>query len=365
LPLSVTADPTFYEKLGACLGRLDYSGQYTDIPAGFESALYELRERGRSGVSKAIVLVTDGVVDLPDRSQIAERKKWLQESLLREAKELGIRAFGIAFTRDADLQLIQSLATETDGAYWRVDTSASFDEGFAGIFDAAQGRIKVPSAPAPENLAHSGEPKSAMPGSIPSRLLFWLIVAVVAFGVLVILAGKYAIHVSGGRSGGAIPEKDRALLREVTKPEYTIVLERRLTIFGREQNSDVPLRDPTVSQPHAAIEFRNGIFYLRDMRSANGTFLDSAQYPNPRRLDPSREEALKHGDIIRFGRLNAFNFETVAGGLTVVEGGTAIIPTSCYFHAERPPFTVCSDCRVALCSDCFQTHECSGKAQQV
>lgn len=79
-----------------------------------------------------------------------------------------------------------------------------------------------------------------------------------------------------------VPEKQRALLRPMTDPEQPIPLERGVTIVGRERQSDIALTDPSVSQPHASIEFRSGLFYIRDMRSTNGTWLDFIHGSKPK-----------------------------------------------------------------------------------
>lgn len=80
------------------------------------------------------------------------------------------------------------------------------------------------------------------------------------------------------------------------------------TSIGRDgQNNDIVLDDPTVSRQHAKIRLEEGMrkgelrFYLYDLASANGTFV------NGRRI---QRQLLKDGDQIRLGETTLV-FKTV------------------------------------------------------
>jgi hypothetical protein len=66
----------------------------------------------------------------------------------------------------------------------------------------------------------------------------------------------------------------------------------RMTV-GRRPDSDVVLDDVTVSRDHALIVRRNGGFWLDDLGSLNGT------YVNRRRIDSHR---LEDGDELQVGK---------------------------------------------------------------
>jgi len=51
--------------------------------------------------------------------------------------------------------------------------------------------------------------------------------------------------------------------------------------IGREANAAVPLADPEVSRRHARLELRDGIVFLRDLESRNGTFLNGYRVTTP------------------------------------------------------------------------------------
>lgn len=63
--------------------------------------------------------------------------------------------------------------------------------------------------------------------------------------------------------------------------------------LGRSREADVFLRDPEVSRRHARFEGQNGVVYVEDLKSSNGTFL------NGRRVGEAIE--VRQGDEIDVG----------------------------------------------------------------
>ncbi len=105
-------------------------------------------------------------------------------------------------------------------------------------------------------------------------------------------------------------EGQPASLRERLRQErFYLALERILVGRHRlEENhvADIDLspfeHGTTVSRRHALIAFRSGTFYLMDLNSRNGTYL------NDRRLPPQQPFPLRPGDHIRFGPHLGFRF---------------------------------------------------------
>jgi FHA domain/Protein kinase domain len=60
---------------------------------------------------------------------------------------------------------------------------------------------------------------------------------------------------------------------------------------------DLTVHDPdmTVSRRHALIRYKDSFFYLKDLRSHNGTMLGKLK------LNPVQEEMLQHDDVVQFG----------------------------------------------------------------
>jgi ribosomal protein L40E len=77
-----------------------------------------------------------------------------------------------------------------------------------------------------------------------------------------------------------------------TDPERGVVVDVDLTDHGAW--------DAGVSRRHARIFKQHGQFFIEDLRSANGTFL------NEIRLEPGLSQALQSGDIIKLGVLRLY-----------------------------------------------------------
>jgi hypothetical protein len=70
-------------------------------------------------------------------------------------------------------------------------------------------------------------------------------------------------------------------------------LHQDTTAIGRTQGNDVVLPDPTVSRHHARLTFRRGQWYLEDLNSSNGTYVNNIRINRP--------APLMEGDELRFG----------------------------------------------------------------
>jgi hypothetical protein len=113
-----------------------------------------------------------------------------------------------------------------------------------------------------------------------------------------------------------------------TSPEgdqssYKLV-SHQVTKIGRDPGNDVVLRDPKVSRHHAEIIFEKGFFVLRDLASANGSFV------NGRKV---RVAPLTDGAEIRLGNSQGvFNEEISEPGMTI----SAELPRAIIADDEPP-----------------------------
>ncbi len=73
--------------------------------------------------------------------------------------------------------------------------------------------------------------------------------------------------------------------------------------FGRGEEVDFVFADATISREHVRVEMREGHFYLRDLDSMNGTFVDDQRVWDEVRLPTSCR--------IRLGRRTVFQFSAV------------------------------------------------------
>jgi hypothetical protein len=68
-------------------------------------------------------------------------------------------------------------------------------------------------------------------------------------------------------------------------------------IIGSAGDADILLRDTAVSGKHASLRYKDQKFYITDLDSTNGTFLNEGK-------DPIAREELKDNDIIRVGEVS-------------------------------------------------------------
>lgn len=110
---------------------------------------------------------------------------------------------------------------------------------------------------------------------------------------------------TGGLDGGSdtqliwgnAAEKNCVItLKDVAVPErqYQGIL-KKILLIGKSSNCNIVVAtDPAISRKHCSIVRRNGLYYLKDEESSNGTFVNDSQIMS--------ETQIKNGDIIRIGR---------------------------------------------------------------
>lgn len=95
------------------------------------------------------------------------------------------------------------------------------------------------------------------------------------------------------KPAGTIYEK-KLRLKNLENGEE-ILLDKEEASLGRQLlNNDIILRDGKISRTHAQFVYRNGMWYVMDLGSANGTYL------NGKRLLPNVQYLVKEKDTVRF-----------------------------------------------------------------
>jgi adenylate cyclase len=122
------------------------------------------------------------------------------------------------------------------------------------------------------------------------------------------------------------------------------------TTLGRSPENAVVVDDPDVSRQHCVIEYEASEFLVRDLRSANGTYL------NGKRVSAA---ALRHGDVISLGGVT-FTFQSWAplrregpgAGTGAVTGAVTGVVASTRLFEGKTPFD-----SISLDSGALRMHE--------
>lgn len=101
---------------------------------------------------------------------------------------------------------------------------------------------------------------------------------------------------------GASIEQSIFILRKAVGGRIS---ELRQFTIGRTQENDILMNDYAISRAHAVVEIRGESYYIKDLGSANGTYVNGA-------LIDDRGTLLEDGDTVRFARYE-FLFLTVEG----------------------------------------------------
>lgn len=84
------------------------------------------------------------------------------------------------------------------------------------------------------------------------------------------------------------------LLLSIPSGTHVIPLESTLLSIGRGLNNDIILEDTRVSRHHAQLRYRSRRFWITDLGSTNGTYVNNEQVA---------EQSLGDGDVISLGGL--------------------------------------------------------------
>jgi pSer/pThr/pTyr-binding forkhead associated (FHA) protein len=73
-----------------------------------------------------------------------------------------------------------------------------------------------------------------------------------------------------------------------------VAIDRSWVVIGRGRGADVMLAEPTISRAHAAFGHDGGGFFVQDLGSTNGTFVNGTR---------EKKASLKPGDEVQMGKL--------------------------------------------------------------
>jgi Mg-chelatase subunit ChlD len=116
--LSPMSDPTFLNNAIDQVAILTNGVQNTNIEDGIAQAYNELNSpRHRAGVSTIMVLLTDGVADLPTKVGDSKYPEASALAAAQLAKDSGTRIFTIGLGKDVNVNFLQSIASSPTDSY--------------------------------------------------------------------------------------------------------------------------------------------------------------------------------------------------------------------------------------------------------
>jgi NADPH-dependent 2,4-dienoyl-CoA reductase/sulfur reductase-like enzyme/pSer/pThr/pTyr-binding forkhead associated (FHA) protein len=127
-----------------------------------------------------------------------------------------------------------------------------------------------------------------------------------------------------------IPEAPNAEKADVSGE--TPLSQTKVISIGRQAGAYFLIDNGSVSRRHAEISYANGQYVLRDLGSANGTFV------NDKRLDSGSTHLLKHNDRIRFGQAVYLFIARSAGKQATRAASQSALPGPTAFHQMATGF---------------------------
>ena len=99
-------------------------------------------------------------------------------------------------------------------------------------------------------------------------------------------------------TGGVQPSRGQTtaqLVLETPDGPHAFPIETNLVTIGRGLNNDLIVEDPRVSRQHSQIRFKSRRYFIGDLGSTNGTYVNGAQV--------TTDQVLHDGDTVSFGGL--------------------------------------------------------------
>lgn len=138
-------DASQAEQVGALISGLKTEGQYTDLLAAIEAATEVIQAQGRPDAKPVVVLLSDGKMDPnPAVGLPAQRTQILLEQRLPELRTQSRRVYTLAFSPDADRELLQQIAAATDAIQWYTVSANEVHQSFAELFLAVKRPQVIP-----------------------------------------------------------------------------------------------------------------------------------------------------------------------------------------------------------------------------
>ncbi|MFT7460921.1 MAG: hypothetical protein ACI909_003612, partial [Planctomycetota bacterium] len=326
----------------ASTNNINAEGRTTEL---YRSLLLTIEKLSRIKASrKAIFLFSDGQ---------AEDKAYFHSDVVKAARSKGVIINGIGFPRSVSLsvalQTLRRISEETGGVFTEADNNFDLNDKFyrqpydsidagddfeidltslAGIirnptsqialdFDTDIGNIEINVpvtlavtqtaernlSPLPPVKSVPAQPiiKVVAPSSEPEKIDFWLwyglpVALVVLFLIsMVTLILIYRKQPDKAAYASSVQVQNKPFAYLVSQEEHAKRYPITSTTWriGRSRDNELSLDDNSISRLHAEIHrYNNGNFFIMDMQSLNGIYVNEEQVSNKK---------LQEGDMIEIG----------------------------------------------------------------
>jgi pSer/pThr/pTyr-binding forkhead associated (FHA) protein len=128
-----------------------------------------------------------------------------------------------------------------------------------------------------------------------------------------------------------MPQNFQFIVQTGPEPGKVISLNRSELVIGRDANADIPLPDAEVSRRHARVYLQGNGYWIEDLGSTNGTFVNDRRLVGP--------HALADGENLALGNNVTLLFQVVPidPNATVLSTGSKPLPAGSPPGLAVPP----------------------------
>jgi len=136
VPLHPMATEKDRQALEQALTTFSTRGRYTNIYAALKTALHHMQQRGREDAVRAVILISDGLMDVNPAAGVrnADALRQLHETLLPAYQAAQVKVVTLALSPGADRSLLQAIAAMTGGSFFYTPQAGALSQALLDIF---------------------------------------------------------------------------------------------------------------------------------------------------------------------------------------------------------------------------------------
>ncbi len=141
---SKTVDAAWRKRAASQPPKINSVALRTNIPAALETAVEDIDSLDAK-YKTHLILLTDGMVDISHSEEVNSRaRQKILKEILPKLRQAGVTIHTVALSKNADWELMERLAVETNGLAAVAETAEDLTQIFLQAFDAAAPAEQVP-----------------------------------------------------------------------------------------------------------------------------------------------------------------------------------------------------------------------------